>query len=203
LAETARGYFEEIGLEDEIYRGADDPAKARRRAENVQEVVSAMASYEEREAAPTLAGFLDKVSLYDEDRPGKNDKEKKLSQDAVTLMSLHSSKGLEFPVVFMVGLEEEYLPHKKSIHETFDIDEERRLCYVGITRARRQLVLLHAQQRKKYGKMLPREPSRFLKEIPEALLEQRGSEGRPPVSEEEQEVMAGSFFAKMQAMLGE
>jgi superfamily I DNA/RNA helicase len=118
-------------------------------------------------------------------------------------MSLHSSKGLEFPVVFMVGLEEEYLPHKKSIHETFDIDEERRLCYVGITRARRQLVLLHAQQRKKYGKMLPREPSRFLKEIPEALLEQRGSEGRPPVSEEEQEVLAGSFFAKMQAMLGE
>jgi DNA helicase-2/ATP-dependent DNA helicase PcrA len=204
LAETARSYFEEIGLEDEIYRGADDPAKARRRAENVQEVVSAMASYEEREAGPTLAGFLDKVSLYDEDRPGKNDKEKKLSQDAVTLMSLHSSKGLEFPVVFMVGLEEEYLPHKKSIHETFDIDEERRLCYVGITRARRQLVLLHAAQRKKYGKMLPREPSRFLKEIPEALLEQRGSEGRPPAaSEEEQEAMAGSFFAKMQAMLGE
>jgi superfamily I DNA/RNA helicase len=203
LAETARNFFEEIGLEDEIYRGADDPAKARRRADNVHEVVSAMASYEEREAAPALAGFLDKVSLYDEDRPGKNDKEKKLSQDAVTLMSLHSSKGLEFPVVFMVGLEEEYLPHKKSIHETFDIDEERRLCYVGITRARRRLVLLHAGKRKKYGKMLPREPSRFLKEIPEALLEQRGSEGRPPVSEEEQEVMAGSFFAKMQAMLGE
>ncbi|WP_027713913.1 ATP-dependent helicase [Desulfuromonas sp. TF] len=203
LAETARSFFEEIGLEDEIYRGADDPAKARRRAENVQEVVSAMASYEEREAAPTLAGFLDKVSLYDEDRPGKNDKEKKLSQDAVTLMSLHSSKGLEFPVVFMVGLEEEYLPHKKSIHETFDIDEERRLCYVGITRARRQLVLLHAQQRKKYGKMLPRVPSRFLKEIPEALLDRRGSEAKLPASEEEQEVMAGSFFAGIKALLGD
>jgi DNA helicase-2/ATP-dependent DNA helicase PcrA len=200
LDETARQLFAEIGLEEEIYREAKDPVKARRRTENVEEVVSAMASYQEREAKPSLAGFLDKVSLLDEDRPGRNDKEKKLSQDAVTLMSLHSSKGLEFPVVFMVGLEEEYLPHKNSEH---DIDEERRLCYVGITRARRQLVLLHARQRKKYGKMLPREPSRFLRELPEELLVRLSSEGRPPASEEEQEAMAGSFFAGIQALLGD
>ncbi len=67
-------------------------------------------------------------------------------------MSLHSSKGLEFPVVFLVGMEEGFLPHKKSIYETFDIDEERRLCYVGITRARKQLILLGARRRRKYGK---------------------------------------------------
>jgi DNA helicase-2/ATP-dependent DNA helicase PcrA len=126
-----------------------------------------------------------------------------LQQDAVILMSLHSSKGLEFPVVFMVGMEEEYLPHKRAINETFDIEEERRLCYVGITRARSHLLLLNAANRKKYGKLQPRIASRFLQEIPVDLLLEQTSEGRPPASEEEQEVMASSFFTNMRAMLGE
>ena len=118
-------------------------------------------------------------------------------------MSLHSSKGLEFPVVFMVGMEEEYLPHKKSINETFDIEEERRLCYVGITRAQRHLLLLNAASRKKYGKLQPRIASRFLQEIPTTLLQEQTSEVRPPVSEEEQEAMASSFFSNMRTMLGD
>jgi len=201
LADITRELFEQIKLEDEIYRQTDDPAKARRRAENVEEVVNAMASYEEREEKPSLAGFLEKVSLLDEDHPGRNDKEAKLARDAVTLMSLHSSKGLEYPVVFLVGLEEEFLPHRKSIHETFDVDEERRLCYVGITRAKQHLILLHARQRKKYGKMLPREPSRFLQEIPAELLEARQSEGKPQLPEVEQEKLAQSFFAGIDALL--
>ncbi len=203
LAETAQEFFREIKLEDEIYRGTDDPIKARRRVENLEEVVNAMASYEEREEKPTLAGFLEKVSLLDEDRPDRNDKEKKLAKDAVTLMSLHSSKGLEFPVVFMVGMEEEYLPHKNVINQGCDVEEERRLCYVGITRARQQLVLLGAAQRKKYGQLQPRLPSRFLEEIPAELLDAQQSEGRPPASEEEQEAMASSFFSNIQSLLGD
>ncbi|MGE4578404.1 MAG: ATP-dependent helicase [Desulfuromonadales bacterium] len=201
LAEIARQFFAEIKLEDEIYRQTEDPAKARRRADNVEEVVNAMASYEEREEKPSLAGFLEKVSLLDDDHPGRNDKEAKLARNAVTLMSLHSSKGLEYPVVFLVGLEEEYLPHKKSIHETFDVDEERRLCYVGITRAQKHLVLLHAKQRKKYGKLLPRLPSRFLQEIPADLMEQQQSEGKPNLPEAEQEKLAKSFFAGIEDLL--
>lgn len=203
LAHTARELFAEIKLEDEIYRGTDDPVKARRRADNVEEVVNAMASYQEREEKPTLAGFLDKVSLLDRDQPNRDGKEKKLQQDAVVLMSLHSSKGLEFPVVFMVGMEEEYLPHKKSIEETFDIEEERRLCYVGITRARDHLLLLNAAARKKYGKPQPRVPSRFLEEIPAELLDRKTGDTPPAGGEPEQEKMATNFFANMKAMLGE
>jgi len=203
LSHTLRELFAEIGLEDEIYRGTDDPTKARRRVDNIEEVINAMASYEEREEKPTLAGFLEKVSLLDQDQPNRDSKEKKLQQDAVILMSLHSSKGLEFPVVFMVGMEEEYLPHKKSIDETFDIEEERRLCYVGITRAQRHLVLLNAAYRKKYGKQQSRLPSRFIEEIPATLLEEQSSEGRPPVTEEEQDALASNFFSNMRAMLGD
>ncbi len=203
LAATLRDYFAEVRLEAEIYKGTDDPQQARRRAENVEEVINALASYQEREERPSLAGFLEKVSLLDEDRPERHDKEKKLGGDAVTLMSLHASKGLEFPVVFLVGLEEGFLPHQKTIGEAIDVDEERRLCYVGITRAQRHLVLTGARQRKKYGQLQPRTPSRFLAEIPAALLEERRSEAAAPASEAEQDRMANNFFANMRAMLGD
>ncbi|PLX83807.1 MAG: ATP-dependent DNA helicase Rep [Desulfuromonas sp.] len=203
LAVAARDLFGEIRLEDEIFRGAEDPTRARRRLDNLEEVVNALASFEEREGSPTLEGFLGKVSLLDDEGPGRGDKDSKLAQDAVTLMSLHSSKGLEFPVVFLAGMEEGFLPHRKSIEETFDIDEERRLCYVGITRARRHLLLLNAAQRKKYGKPHPRVPSRFMEEIPAELLDEQGSTARPPASEEEQEEQANSFFSGIKALLGD
>ncbi|HEY7746168.1 MAG TPA: UvrD-helicase domain-containing protein [Desulfuromonadales bacterium] len=203
LAELGREFLATLGIEDELYRTADDPGKAKRRVENVAEVVNAMASYEEREAEPTLAGFLEKVSLLDRDDPGRGSKEEKLAQDAVILMSLHSSKGLEFPHVFLVGMEEEYLPHKKSVGEAVDVDEERRLCYVGITRARRSLTLLGAARRKKYGKMIPREPSRFLQEIPGEVLRELAGETKPAASETEQAQAAGNFFAGIKALLGE
>ena len=85
------------------------------------------------------------------------------------ITSLHSSKGLEFDHVFLVGVEEEYLPHTKSISEAMDVDEERRLCYVGITRARKTLTLSSCEQRRKFGKLLQRIPSRFLEEIPDVI----------------------------------
>lgn len=203
LPETLRELLEELKLAEEIYCQENDSQKARRRVENQEEVLNAMAAYLERESEPSLAGFLDKVSLLYDEGPKQNDKEQKLAQNAVTLMSLHSSKGLEFPVVFLVGMEEGFLPHKKSIYETFDIDEERRLCYVGITRAQRQLVMSGAQQRRKYGKLEQREPSRFLVEIPQELLVSSEANKLDAGNAETQERSANNFFSGISQLLGD
>jgi superfamily I DNA/RNA helicase len=196
LAERIAELFKRVGIEEELHRTIDDPKVARRRMENVEQIVNSLAGYEERTMNPTLSGFLEKVSLMDEDRFSDRDK-KEHGQDAVTLMSLHSSKGLEFPFVFLVGLEEEILPHKRSIYEDFTIDEERRLCYVGITRARQQLVITRCLQRKRYGKLEEREPSRFVAEIPAELLNEAGGK---ECSAEENERLAENAFAKLRSM---
>jgi DNA helicase-2/ATP-dependent DNA helicase PcrA len=203
MPDTLRALLKELKLDDEIYRQEGDLGRARRRLENMEEVTNALAGYLEREAEPSLAGFLEKVSLLDDVKPEGNDKEKKLAEDAVMLMSLHSSKGLEFPVVFLVGMEEGFLPHNKSINETFDIDEERRLCYVGITRARQQLNLLGASRRRKFGKLEQRDPSRFLMEIPDQVLNRVGKNELSSASEEEREIKASNFFAGINNLFGD
>ena len=202
LLETLRELFAELKLADEIYRQEKDPLVAQRRVANQDELLNSMSTYMDRTPYPDLAGFLDRMSLFDDEVNGKNDKESKLALDAVTLMSLHSSKGLEFPVVFLAGMEEGFLPHRKSISETFDIDEERRLCYVGITRAQQQLILLGARQRRKYGKLEQREPSRFLSEIPEDVLENT-TETQTAANPENEAVSAGNFFSNMSQMFGD
>ncbi|MFK5925920.1 MAG: UvrD-helicase domain-containing protein [Desulfuromusa sp.] len=202
LLETLQELFTELKFADEIYRQEKDPQVARRRVENQEELLNSMSIYLDRTAQPNLSGFLERISLFDDDTPGKNDKESKLALDAVTLMSLHSSKGLEFPVVFLTGLEEGFLPHKKSIYETFDIDEERRLCYVGITRAQQQLFCLGAQQRRKYGKLEQREPSRFLSEIPEDLIQKSVGEPPPKSTPADEAISASSFFDNISQLLG-
>ena len=196
LASTAKDLFAAIGLEEELRRDPDSREKIERRIENVQEVVNALASYEERDGKPTLSGFLEKIALLDRDEPGTDSKEKKLAQDAVVLMSLHSSKGLEFPHVFLPGFEEGFLPHKKTVSEGVDVDEERRLCYVGITRAREKLTILHADARKKYGKDEPRELSRFLAEIPEELRQEEARAGFHLVDGDE-ELSMSDMLAKL------
>jgi DNA helicase-2/ATP-dependent DNA helicase PcrA len=196
LAGTAKDLFAAIGLEDELRRDPDSREKIERRIENVQEVVNALATYEERDGKPTLSGFLEKVALLDRDEPGTDSKEKKLAQDAVVLMSLHSSKGLEFPHVFLPGFEEGFLPHKKTVSEGVDVDEERRLCYVGITRAREKLTILHADARKKYGKDEVRELSRFMAEIPEELRQEEARSGFHLV-EGEEELSMSDMLAKL------
>jgi DNA helicase-2/ATP-dependent DNA helicase PcrA len=196
LASTAKDLFAAIGLEEELRRDPDSREKIERRIENVQEVVNALASYEERDGKPTLSGFLEKIALLDRDEPGTDSKEKKLAKDAVVLMSLHSSKGLEFPHVFLPGFEEGFLPHKKTVSEGVDVDEERRLCYVGITRAREKLTLLHADARKKYGKDEPRELSRFLAEIPEELRQEEARAGFHLVDGDE-ELSMSDMLAKL------
>jgi len=203
MAETLRELLKELKLDDEIYRQEGDLGRARRRLENMEEVGNALSNYLEREEQPSLSGFIDKVSLLDDDRSDGNDKEKKLAEDAVILMSLHSSKGLEFQMVFLAGMEEGFLPHNKSINETFDIDEERRLCYVGITRAQQHLTLLGASQRRKFGKLDQRDPSRFLGEIPEGVLNRVGRDDLSSSTEEEKEEKASSFFAGMNSLFGD
>jgi len=196
LAATARQLFAAIGFEDELRREPDSREKIERRIENLHEVINALATYEGRNGKPTLSGFLEKVALLDRDEPGSDSKEKKLAQDAVVLMSLHSSKGLEFPHVFIPGFEEGFLPHRKSVSETFDVDEERRLCYVGITRAREKLTILHADGRMKYGKTEPREPSRFLDEIPETVRQDEARVGFH-LTEGDENVSLSDMLAKL------
>ncbi len=203
LLDTLKELFHDLKLADEIYRQEKDPAIAKRRVENQEELINSLAVYLERTPDPSLDGFLERISLQDDDGVGRNDKESKLAQDAVTMMSLHSSKGLEFPVVFLVGMEEGFLPHKKSIFETFDIDEERRLCYVGFTRAEKRLVLLGARQRRKYGKLEQREPSRFLNEIPQGFLNQRQPDQPIEATAEQEAASANSFFSNMSKMFGD
>jgi superfamily I DNA/RNA helicase len=202
LADKVAELFKSLGIEEELYRTIDDRAAARRRVENVEQVVNAAAGYEEKTPDPTLAGFLEKVSLLgDENFPGKGKKEP--DKDAVVLMSLHSSKGLEFPHVFLAGMEEGLLPHGKSISEEVSIDEERRLCYVGITRARKHLTMTRCLQRKKYGKLQECYPSRFIEELPEHLLNHQKGRMAAEATEEDADRMADSFFSRMQSMLGE
>jgi DNA helicase-2/ATP-dependent DNA helicase PcrA len=136
------------------------------RIENLLELVSAAREYESRSPEPTLAGFVDQLSLLsdvDEETGSKNAR--------VLMLTLHSAKGLEFPVVVISGLEDGLFPHSRATSEETDLEEERRLCYVGITRAQRRLVLTSAARRRVFGDYQPTEPSRFLREIPPELME--------------------------------
>ena len=192
LGEQVNALFNRLRIEDELFRTLNDAAQARKRIENIEQVVNSLAAFEEREAHPTLSAFLERISLLDED---KSDDDKEHGHNAVTLMSLHSSKGLEFDHVWLVGLEEDLLPHKRSIEEDPTCAEERRLCYVGITRARRHLTISRCLARRKYGTVEERLPSRFLAEIPEHLLNDPAGaiDGKQADSVD----MAADFFARM------
>lgn len=147
---------------------ADDPEKAQDRVENVEELSSMILRYEENEGA-TLSGFLEEVSLYtDIDNYDRG-------SDAVVLMTVHSAKGLEFPVVFLPGLEEGIFPGMSVLYNPDEVEEERRLAYVAITRAKEALHLYSAETRMIFGSTNRNRPSRFLEEVPEELLERSRS----------------------------
>ncbi len=145
------------------------------RIENLMELVSASREYESREIEPSLAGFVDRLSLLSD-----VDKEEGGRDARVLMMTLHSAKGLEFPVVVMAGLEEGLFPHSRSREDEAELEEERRLCYVGITRARKRLVLTSAARRRVFGEYQTTEPSRFIEEIPPDLIEQEFSSYSSP-----------------------
>lgn len=154
----------EIRYQDELARQYPDAEDQEARWESVEELVNAAAIYGKRAKQPSVAGFLQDATLgsFDDD----SDKEAKLERNAVVLMTLHAAKGLEFPEVYLVGMEEGFLPHKRSLgSDNENVDEERRLCYVGVTRAKVSLTLTLALSRRKWGKPHATIPSRFLYEL--------------------------------------
>lgn len=138
------------------------------RLENVKELKSSIASYLQNAEIPTLAGFLEEIALYT-DIEQYND-----GDDAVVMMTMHSAKGLEFPNVYLVGFEDGLFPGTRAIGDREEMEEERRLCYVAITRAKKNLTISYARQRMLYGRTTPGIQSRFLKEIPDNLTVKKG-----------------------------
>jgi DNA helicase-2/ATP-dependent DNA helicase PcrA len=159
-----------IDYRGEIARLHDSTADQDSRWATVEEIVNALGAYEDkkRKKKRTIGEFLDEVAVKGlDDKDAKEDKEKQMRRNAVVLMTLHAAKGLEFPNVFMVGMEEGLLPHVRSIksENAADIEEERRLCYVGVTRAEDNLTLTMSKSRRKWGKAQETQPSRFLFEL--------------------------------------
>src|SRR4029453_12160553 len=140
--------------------------EAEGRIENLMELVSAAREYETREEDPALSGFVDRLSLLSEADEAQGSQEAR-----VWLMGMHAAKGLEFPIVVVAGMEEGLFPHSRSSEDEDEIEEERRLCYVCLTRARERLILTGAARRRIFGDYQSTEPSRFLTEIPEELVD--------------------------------
>jgi DNA helicase-2/ATP-dependent DNA helicase PcrA len=201
---ATRSLMDQIGLYDDLKMAAGSMSAAQRRIDNVEGLLKSLARFAEKpdkkgKGTDALAGYLRALSLD----TSSNDEED--LGDKVVMTTLHGAKGLEFPVCFMVGLEEELLPHARTLnpqatdvndpdHAT-DVSEERRLCYVGITRAQQKLYITRACTRVSRGREVPRTPSRFLLEIPDELLEVRdlGEEARQPVPNTE----VRNFFASL------
>ena len=144
----------------------ENTEEANERIENLMELVSAAREYETREQEASLGGFVDRLSLLSE-----VDEESGTREAKVWMMTMHAAKGLEFPLVIIAGLEEGLFPHSRSSEDQEELEEERRLCYVGMTRAQTQLVLTSAARRRVFGEYQSTEPSRFLDEIPAELIE--------------------------------
>ncbi len=150
----------------------DTDPRAQSRVENIGELVSVAKTYEDETEEPTLQGFLEQVALVNDVDTFEESREK------VTLMTLHSAKGLEFPIVFLIGMDEGLFPHARTLFAPDELEEERRLCYVGITRAEKILYLTHASSRTVFGSTNPYLVSRFVGEIPEDLVEKKENKNR-------------------------
>jgi len=157
-AELAEKVLEDSGTRDAL--AAEASLEAEGRSENLMEFVAQMREYEREAEEPTLHGFLERIALQS-DVDGYD-----AEKGAVSLMTVHTAKGLEFPAVFLTGLEERIFPHARSVDDDSAVEEERRLCYVAVTRARTRLFLSRVRRRRLSGQELPGIPSRFLRELP-------------------------------------
>ena len=163
LTELIDLILEKTGMKQELE--ADKSLESELRLDNLMEFKSITASYEEQTGSVNLEDFLAEVSLVADVSEHKSD------GNEVTLMTIHSAKGLEFAAVFLVGMEEGLFPHQQSLLEDGGLEEERRLCYVGITRAKKRLYLTNAKRRMLYGKETFNPPSRFIDEIDKEYLD--------------------------------
>ncbi len=227
IVEWARETLRLFGLRKSIEEESPDPVVLNVRIENVEELLHSLGQVQpadlmaEAESGVSSGGpsfperwlreFLSRMALDAQDEKDrekeKQENEKDDPRNQVTLLTLHGAKGLEYPVVFLVGMEEGFLPHRRSVEEGQDLSEERRLCYVGITRARDHLLLTRAKSRIRYGKPVPRNRSRFMDEIPAELLavEDTSTQTGPDLSSEQarekHEERVKSFLGDIKARL--
>jgi len=193
LAGMLRGLLEECGYFEDLKKSCKNEQEADNRQENVHELLNALAGYCQRHPREGGRGFLDGLTLEQE-----REEEKAEEREGVTLITLHAAKGLEFPDVWLVGAENGVLPHERSKAEG-TVEEERRLLYVGITRARYRLTITHCATRRKFGSVSSCSPSPFLLELQGEGVESNSMEEilSQPLTEEESE----DAFARMKAML--
>lgn len=198
LRDGARKFLDEAGLPDDLRGAAASPIQAQRRLENLEGFLTSLQRFQEREGRD-LGAFLHRLTLQ------SKEEDDGAGSDEVTLVTLHGAKGLEFPVVFLVGVEEELLPHKRTLYPqgpdvldaVVDLGEERRLMYVGITRAKELLYLTRARTRSHRASAQDRTPSRFLDEIPPALYDVREAVPGGSVGAEDEEAFARASLAKL------
>ena len=164
LPELAQAVMTESGYLSRLKESRDE--EDAERLENLEQLLAAMEEFTEKNPEAGLSDFLEQVSLVSDLEQGEQGK------PSVTLMTLHAAKGLEFRVVFMIGMEERLFPHVRTLDDLDGMEEERRLCYVGMTRARERLYLLNARRRYLFGQEQTNPPSRFLKDIPQELLDE-------------------------------
>jgi DNA helicase-2/ATP-dependent DNA helicase PcrA len=191
LSEVTRKLLEEIGFREAARANTNSATVADRKLQSVEHVLTSLSNYEKREGKKAeLLTYLNRLSL--DTRPEEDDEV--AGARRVTLMTLHGAKGLEFKAVFFIGMEEDLMPHGGMQGEAQNLEEERRLCYVGMTRAREILYLTRAATRVKRGKEVPRTPSRFLEDVPPEMIELRDLSAPPPGPPTEKEKR---FFADL------
>ncbi|MDG1733999.1 MAG: DNA helicase Rep [Thalassotalea sp.] len=197
-AAVLRGFIQSINYEDWLYDTSPSAKAAEMRMKNVTQLfswVTEMLEGNDQDEPMTLAQIVTRLTLRDMMERGEDEEE----TDQVQLMTLHASKGLEFPYVFLIGMEEGMLPHQTSIDED-NVEEERRLAYVGVTRAQREMIFTYAQERRQYGEVIRTEPSRFLYEMPQDdLVWEQGGERKHTAVEKQEKGQAG--VAGLRAML--
>jgi len=201
LAESCSTFIEDIKFLNFIDKQYDNAKQADRRKNDVMMFIESAERFQKfQQESATLKNFVEKLLLQDNQDRQEEDEDEDIRKNEVTMMTLHSSKGLEFDIVYLIGMEEEILPHKRTISEGEDISEERRLAYVGVTRAREKLYMTFCKERKIYGRIVPRHPSRFLNEMDPLYTNQdRTTFGH--LSEEEKEEHIKSTFASLSSLL--
>jgi ATP-dependent DNA helicase Rep len=186
-----------IGYQQHLRETSANLKQAQRRWENVQELMDWLARLlqEAEDSTDPLGSAVGKLLLLDLlDRTRVED-----NGDRVALMTLHAAKGLEFPHVYLIGMEEGLLPHQNSLDQDM-LEEERRLCYVGITRAQRSLTLSYCRGRKRYGEVVSCQPSRFLSELPQEVLEWQD---KTSLTLEEKKAQGRAALSQIKALLQE
>lgn len=197
LKEGVEDLIEKVNYKDFVRKSYKRQEQVDRRLQDIENFILSCERFEKYNPNATLSSFLEKMVLQDSQNNQDGDEDDDVRANEVRLMTLHSSKGLEFDNVFLVGFEEETLPHKRTISLGEDIGEERRLAYVGVTRARENLIMTYCKRRKIYGKDTPRHISRFLKGLEKHYVTIDRTTLAHIGTEEEQEQYKADFFGNL------